>query len=323
MTSFADGALGGYFELELPPAPNPLYPQALAYQSARAAFQALLTAGNPGRVWIPRFICDEMIAPLSATGIAYSFYDLNADIGVSQSVVLAPSDWLLYVNYFGICGRWVEELSRRFLPSQLVFDHSQAFFSPPGNGLATIYSPRKFFGVPDGGLLITTLSMPEPAEVESDSIARCAHLLTRLDKTPEAGYADFLKAEQSLRDTRPRKMSQLSHRLLRSIHHDAVKRQRSANFRFLHERLQHLNGLDIQATNIQGPLCYPLFADESGLRERLLAERIFVAQYWPEVIARVTGDSFESALVETCVAIPCDQRYTEADLGRVVNMLVK
>ena len=62
MSSFADGALGGYFELELPPAPNPLYPQALAYQSARAAFQALLTAGNPGRVWIPRFICDEMIA---------------------------------------------------------------------------------------------------------------------------------------------------------------------------------------------------------------------------------------------------------------------
>ena len=42
-------AIGGYFELELPPPRGERYPDALRYQSARAAFLALLLAGRPGR----------------------------------------------------------------------------------------------------------------------------------------------------------------------------------------------------------------------------------------------------------------------------------
>ena len=53
-------AIGGYFELELPRGQDDYYPQALKYQSARAAFYALLLFAKPQRVWMPYYIRSEL-----------------------------------------------------------------------------------------------------------------------------------------------------------------------------------------------------------------------------------------------------------------------
>ena len=66
------------------------------------------------------------------------------------------------MNYFGVCEKVQDELLLKYNSEQLVFDHSQAFFTPPKKCLATIYSPRKFFGVPDGGLLFTEVKIQLP-----------------------------------------------------------------------------------------------------------------------------------------------------------------
>jgi len=149
--------IGGYFELELPESNGHFYSQALKFQSARAAFYALLETGKPQRVWMPKYICDSMLLPLQALKIEIVFYDLTEQFCVCDSVQLSEKDWLLYVNYFGICSLQETQLLKRFNSNQLIFDHSQAFYAPPLDGLATIYSPRKFFGVPDDGYLITQL----------------------------------------------------------------------------------------------------------------------------------------------------------------------
>lgn len=314
-------AIGGYFELELPVTVYPLHQHAIRFQSARAAFHALLNVGRPQRVWMPKYICDAMLEPLHALGIEIIFYDLDQRLSVAESVTLAPQDWLLYVNYFGLCGEQEAQLLKRFNPSQLIMDHSQAFFARPQNCLATIYSPRKFFGLPDGGLLHTDLNVSAPEQLDSGSVARCTHLLQRLDTTAEAGYADFQRAEESLDDTQPRRMSSLSTRLLASIDHETIKQRRNTNFNFLHQRLQHLNDFDVDLTEIEGPLCYPLFIQGRSLRERLIAERIFIAAYWPEVMTRVRVNSIEYLMVNNCLPLPCDQRYSTSDLIRMVHLV--
>lgn len=316
-------AIGGYFELELPTSEGHIYSNALKFQSARAAFYALLNAGKPNRVWMPKYICDSMLSPLHAAGIEIKFYDLTEQLGVSDAVALAAHDWLLYVNYFGVCTEQETILLKRFKPSQLVFDHAQAFYTPPQNCLATIYSPRKYFGVPDGGFLVTKLEITEPNELDKKSITRCMHLLQRLDCGAEPGYASFKKAEKSLKDIQPRKMSMLTNRLLVSIDYESIKNKRNANFRLMHQKLKKINGLKLDVCSIDGPMCYPLLFDDAAARQRLIANRIFVATYWPEVRERVNADSLECRLVEGCFPLPCDQRYAEAEMKRIVKCLTK
>ena len=314
-------AIGGYFELELPPSVAHLYPDALRFQSARAALYALLKAGKPNRVWMPKYICESMYSPLCSLGIEIVFYDLTEQFNVADSVMLAADDWLVYVNYFGVCHEQELALLNRFNSSQIVFDHSQAFYLPPLNCLATIYSPRKFFGVPDGGYLISQISITKPKEIDKNSISRCMHLLQRLDSGPESGYEAFKKADISLNDIQPRQMSNLTSRLLSSIEYESIRNKRNANFHLIHEKFEHLNGLKINIKTINGPMCYPLLINNAAVKKRLQENRIFVATYWPGVQKRVGADSLEYQFVEKCLPLPCDQRYNSSDMQGIYDVI--
>lgn len=313
-------AIGGYFELELPvPRPFP-YPMAHQFQSARAAFVAMLRAGRPTRVFMPYYLCNSMLTPLENEGVECVFYSLDAGFNISDDIVLRPSDWLLYVNYFGVCGKPFDRLRAKYPPDQLILDQSQAFYAPPGDCLATIYSPRKFFGVPDGGLLVTALPISEPKGVDQGSMTRAEAGLMRLARTAEAGYSAYKAAEESLEQCEPLQMSQLSQRVLYSVDMETARLLRNANFAFLHQQLGGHNSLAFDLGSIDGPLCYPLLVGNSDLRAHLIQERIFVATYWPEVACHVSAASYELGWVENLLPLPCDQRYGLTQMQRIAQI---
>lgn len=313
--SLHNKALGGYFELELPTAGAMYYPNALKFQSARSAFYALLLHCKPERVWMPYYICDTMLSPLEKAGIEIAFYSLNSDFTIADDIELKVSDKLLYVNYFGLCTTFQNELLKRYDPQQIIFDHSQAFFCQPKKCLATLYSPRKFFGVPDGGFLITNLEMQEPTVIDEDSINRSKHLLQRLAGEPEDGYAAYQQAEESLKEIEPKRMSLLTERILASIDYQAIKNKREVNFRELHSIFEEKNEIDLILDNIEGPMIYPYFqaAGAAELKAKLISGRCFIATYWPECRARLDGYYIEKSFVENLVPLPCDQRITSSN----------
>ena len=314
-------AIGGYFELELPAASLPRHPQARHYQSARAALSALLQhITSVQRVWVPRYICNAMLAPVRAAGKEICFYSVDEHLAVSGEVTLRSGDLLLYVNYFGVCSSQVDALLLRFNPEQVVLDFSQAFYAEPRRCLATIYSPRKFFGVPDGGLLVTALPISPPAVQDNGSEDRMRHLIKRLGAEPEAGYADFKRAEESLDDMAPKRMSVLTEKLLRSIDHEATRHVRNENFQYLRRALDPSNTLALP-DHVDGPMCYPHMPRQAIPRDRLIQSRVFVPTYWPDVLERVDEGTFEVALVNRCLPIPCDQRYSPDSLGRILDVL--
>ena len=313
--------IGGYFELELPHRDEFPFAEATRFQSARAAFLALLRAGRPKRVWMPRYICDSMLAPLEQEGITYLWYELDDQLLVDENCEIENGDWLLYVNYFGICDINVATLLKRFSPDQLVLDYSQAFFSTPAeNALATVYSPRKFFGVPDGGLLMSQISISAPEIQDTSSIDRTPHLLKRLGESPEAGYPFYQTAEESLGQCEPKRMSQLTEMILSSIDFDYAGKKRLQNFRYLHKKLGKLNAIAVDPLQASGPLCYPFATQDNGLRNRLLTARIFVATYWHEAVDRVTEEWAES-MIMNLLPLPIDQRYGPADMERIVAIV--
>lgn len=319
--SCAPPPVGGYLELELPRGGSFFHDEALLYQSARAAFRALLQAKSPARVFVPEFICDSMITPLIDEGVSYLRYELDEALYLPKIASLEKDDIILYVNYYGTCQAQVDRVLKSFPSDQVVLDFSQAFFDPPRErALATLYSPRKFFGVPDGGMLISALDVPAPETQDDNSIYRLPHLLKRLYADPEDGYEDYIQAERSLDETTPRAMSDLTRRLIESIDFEWTREQRFANFSYVHTVLGDLNEFSINDSLLTAPLCYPFSRGNARIREQLLRNRVFVPTYWSEAQKHV-GAGFYDRNIESLLPLPVDQRYGEEDMDLMISLV--
>jgi len=316
-------AIGGYFELELPNEKLEKYPKAFKSQSARSSFYALLLAlKDVQRVHAPAYICDSMLAPIAATGKKIVFYEIDHSLFIKEKIFLQNNDLLLYVNYFGVCGNNVNKILGQYNRDQVVIDCSQAFYAGPYKCLATIYSPRKFFGVPDGGLLITDKVLDIPDEQDQESIFRMDHLLQRHAFSAEEGYLKFLAAEKSLTILEPKRISNLTLRLLKSINYSAAEKKRKSNFIFLNKHLKKSNSIKLDDIKV-APMCYPYLSTYSVDRVFFSNSRIYFPAYWHDVHKRSAPSSFSMTLANNLLAIPCDQRYSETELQLIVNYLVK
>jgi hypothetical protein len=269
---------------------------------------------------MPNYICDSMLAPLREVGVQILGYSIDATFDIAQPIELEQGDWFYYVNYFGTCAANVDRILSRYPADRVVLDFCQAFFEPPRECLAVIYSPRKFFGVPDGGLLLSQLPVAAPSQVDADSVGRARYLLARLGGSAESGYAAYQESEQSLTEMEPRGMSQLTGRILDSVDRNRTKAIRNENFALLHEFLGARNQLAIDIARTDGPLSYPFFIDAPGLRARLIGERVFVPTYWPDTLERVTEDSCEAAFVRKLIPLPCDQRYGAREMKKIARI---
>lgn len=258
-----------------------------------------------------------LLTPTENARINYEWYDLTENFDVSPDVKIGDHDWLLYVNHFGIFENNITALMQRYPPSQIVLDYSQAFFlTPHKQALATIYSPRKFFGIPDGGFLHSRIMVPYPDEIDSTSIYRTEHLIRRLSDSPETGYSAYQKAEESLANIEPKSMSCLSERILASINFESVRRKRTENFRMLHDMLGDSTSLIKGIDKIDAPLCYPYQTTNNNLRKHLIANKIFVATYWNDATDRLSlcnSDKF----IKNTIPLPIDQRYGIEDMKRI------
>jgi len=312
---YEQDAIGGYLPLELGAAggPPPHLAGAHAFQSARAAFLALLEKVRPSMVWLPWYLCDSMAEPLAQAGIAARRYALDAEF-LPQQVELRRGELLLHVNQFGLLGAQQRLLAARLPAGQLVFDNSQAFYAEPLPALASLYSPRKFLGVPDGGYLVAPgLELPEPPR-DSGSPGRCTALLLRHAEGAEAGYAAFGAAEATLSGQPPRRMSRLTERLLAQVDHARVRQRRRANFALLAAALAPANALHWELDGDAVPLCYPLMPPRAGLRQQLVAGRIYTPCYWPELLDGRPLPPRETQWATRLLALPVDQRYDEETL---------
>jgi hypothetical protein len=319
--SSRDEVIGGYFGLELNCNQNYLDEWGIAYQSARAALYAMLNHNKCQRIWLPKYICNSIIPAIEALGIEILRYDIDMTFRIKSEITLKVHDIVLYVNYFGICDAQEIELMSIFPTEKIIFDHSQAFFSKPKSVLATIYSPRKFLGVPDGGFLNTNEKISEQYQVDTGSVERAKHLLTRINDGAEAGYKDFKDADESLSDFIPMSMSNLTNRMLSAIDLVNVSKIRIDNFYYLHEKLGVLNELFIPQLS-GAPLCYPLLIKSNKLRDILIRNKIFIAKYWADALDSVDNASDEYTLINDILAIPCDQRYRKSELNKVIALIL-
>ena len=315
--------IGGYFEFELPEKTNNYHENALHFQSARGAFLALLQHTKPRCVWIPWYICHSMLEPPAMQGCLVKRYSISKDLMPTHLPELSENELFIYVNYFGLCTDQIDQLIKLGMGKNLVIDNSQAFYaSPKREVVATIYSPRKHFGLPDGGLLSTSLPISPPKDQDQGSIERIRPLLIRLGDGAEAGYDAVKLARATLKGLPPLQMSTLTRKLLLHLDVENARQQRNSNFSVLHTSLAGKNLFPILFKDINGPLCYPFWSTTKGLYEWLIKNKIFAARYWPEIRGESDRESdLEFHLSQECIALPCDQRYHKTEMLYISSLI--
>jgi hypothetical protein len=314
-------AIGGYFELETP-FRGQLYPSALGYNSARYAFEALLAQGAVRRVHLPWYTCSTLVEAARRSGVDIQRYCLDKHLQPVDLPELEADERLLYVNYFGYKAPFIEQVLLPRFAGRLIADHAQALFSRPLTGVPTLYSPRKFLGVPDGGWLLNAPSGLQPLPA-TPSKTRFAALLGRLEDGPEGWYASHVEVEQGIRDEGLGGMSVLTARWLGSIDYAAMAKRRAANLVQVHEAFGRCNGFEVPVQPGLAPMCYPLLLERAEqadrLRSELARQRIYLATYWKDVLEAGGGCEVARTWAQCMLPLPIDQRYGPEHMERLIE----
>ena len=311
--------IGGFFELDLKNNNKYPYADGFHFQSARSALYSFLKAENIKEIYFPRYICNSMIKPLELLNITIKFYSL--DNSFNPIISNYNNEYILYVNYFGICDIVIDSLLLKYPSSQLIIDNSQSFFSTPRvNCAATIYSPRKFLPVPEGGTILTTKELNYTGQ-GTTSINALSALVKRFEEDAQYGYNYFRKASDELNNISCNKMSKVAYYLLNNIDYSSYLIKRKNNFIYLNDQFKNINLLNINEDS--SPLCYPLMLKYKVdiLRKNLISNNIYVATYWFDAINRIKLDSIEYNIINNTLFIPIDQRYSIQDMSKIVKII--
>ncbi len=308
--------IGGYFGLD-DLVRHEYHEGLIALNSARNALVYLLKARAIRKLYIPDYLCDTVARVCEREGYAYEYYAVGPDFLPLFDKELGDREYLYVVNYFGqIANDTLMALKRRY--GAIIVDNVQAFFQRPLPGTDTIYSCRKFFGVPDGGYLATDARLAEelPEDLSGD---RMRHILGRFEGSASDYYGVYAENEESFYGLELRKMSRLTHNLLGAIDYEAVRSRRESNFRYLHDALGDRNRLTPICP--AGPFAYPfLCPDGPRVRKALIARKIYVPTLWPEAI-RFGGTAADYSM--NILPLPVDQRYTDEDMQVIKEELLQ
>lgn len=299
--------IGGYFELDKGGGASHL-PNGVLLNSGRNALRHIVRELGVKHIHVPYYTCPVVWDALKAEGCELEFYEIGEDL--KPRTIFPRNDIVLYTNYFGCCGGIVDELVEDY--PNLIVDCAQAYYARP-KGRASFSSPRKFLGVPDGGVAYGVDFKPQGEEYTlDDSRGRMAHLHLRKNGEVEKGYAAFKNAEASLDGAEIMCMSPETRRMLGYVDKKRYADIRISNFAFL-DNVLHTE-FQFHRSSDDVPMVYPYITDNLGLRSLLIQEKIYVASYWPGV--RNSGDFHKRIL-----PLPIDQRYDEEDMRRIVEVI--
>ncbi len=313
--------IGGYYGFEQHE-DNSYHRNAIKLNSGRNCLRALIRNRQIKRIYLPYYICDAVIEACHLEDCQIVFYFIGQDFrpqseftGFDLSI-----DYLYLVNYAGFLT--VEEvLDYQKAYQNIILDNTQAFFMKQIPDVDMIYSCRKFFGVPDGAYLYTSAKIIEQYEKDY-SYDRMGHILGRYELGAEKFYAAYAQNEEKFSSMSIRHMSDLTDNMMRVIDYGRSMVQRSCNYSLLYRKLLKWNQLTLPE-QVNGAFSYPLLVnDAERIRRKLIEEKIFIPQYWREVLdRRLPEDAIECQYTNNIIWLPCDQRYGEVEMNYIVDRI--
>ena len=289
--------------------------QGIALNSGRNCLRYLIRGRKIKRIWLPKLLCSAISDTCKEENVQILYYSIDKQLRpvLPQSL---EGDWLYLINYYGQYSvEEIRHLDRIY--KNIIVDNVQAFYTKPIEGLDTIYTCRKFFGVPDGGYLYTDCALSEILQ-KDESYDELTFLAGRLERSANEFYSAYRENEQRIDELPLRRMSMVTQNLLRGIDYEQIKKERERNFSYLHEQLRSVNQLELCLPD--GPYMYPLLVkDGAEIRRSMQEKRIYIPTLWPNVLQECPIDSLEYQYATDILPIPVDQRYDIGDMETIVD----
>ena len=319
-------SIGGYFELaDREPGRGFPHMEGILLNTGRNALEYILRSIREIRcVYLPYYTCEVVLEPLQKLQIPWRFYHINTHFEIEDDIRLGDCEYLIANNYFGLKDGYIRTLAERY-GDRLIVDCAQAFFARPISGIKSFYSARKYVGVADGGVAYLGNERDGRVEVTETewTAGHDSHLYIRKQSGAEAGFSAYQENEKRLDNQPIRWMSNATKNILERIDFDRVVATRRKNYQMLHDILAENNLLELpQMDSFVCPMVYPFVTNiNRNLRKELIDNKVFVAKYWPSVRSQL-GFETDFDLAENVVAIPCDQRYSTAEMNQIINFII-
>lgn len=311
--------IGGYFGLEQLVS-NEYYNNLITLNNGRNSLLYILRAKKINKLYIPYYLCSSVRDMLLKNGYDFEYYTVDAQFMPVFNKTLAVDEYLYIVNYYGQLSN-EKILGFKRDSGQIIMDYTHAFFQKPINGIDTIYSCRKFFGVPDGAYLSTDIKLEGKLEIDV-SKDRMTHLLGRYEGIASNYHHYFHSNDESFRNEPLKYMSKLTHNILGAIDYERVRGSRNQNYSYLKSELGGINKLRLNTPD--GALAYPFYVRNGmDIRKKLAQKKLYIPTFWPNVIENSSVESVEYKYAVNILPLPCDQRYGIVSMEHLVEEIRK
>ncbi|WP_029916306.1 hypothetical protein [Caulobacter sp. UNC358MFTsu5.1] len=300
-----------------------------AFVNSRSAFSALARTWPTASIWLPAFVCGDLLDP--ALAARTRFYPVLEGFTPDVAVIEAgarPGDLVVFVASFGLpIGPEARAFAARRPDLRIAEDRAQALDAgAPIPGAWLLFSPRKLLGVADGGLLAApdaARSPPQPTTAADAEALWRAPRLRAADPEGRNNAAWHLanQAKEAAMTVGDQAMTAESLAILGEVSLESLAAPRRANWAVLDRGLRAWSALP--ADPGAPPLGYVLRL-EPEQRDRLLAglhaRRVFAAVHWPRIAAPAEAFPREAAWTRELVTLPCDHRYDAATMERIAEL---
>lgn len=308
---------GGYIEFENYYG-TMLHENAIALNCGRNALAYLCETKKINKLYLPYFLCSSVPSLCEKSGVKYEYYRINERFEPVFQQKLGDGEWLYIVNFYGqLDNNYLSAWKQRY--DHVIVDHAQSYYQMPVEGVDTLYTCRKYFGVADGAFLYTDTKLDRELP-QDESFNRMHFLLGRYERTASEFYSEYAANNHFFANEPIKRMSKLTENLLHGIDYARVKAIRTQNFAYLHEHLGAINQLTLTVPD--GAFMYPLYIENgAAIRKILQAEKIYVPILWPNVMEQCPPNSLEYHDASDILPIPVDQRYNTEDMKYMTEVI--
>lgn len=238
---------------------------------------------------IPYYICPVIWQVLREENVKVNFYHIGIDFMPVKK--FNADEFILYPNYFGICGNQSYQLSLMY--KNLILDNAHAFFANKSS-LAAFYSPRKFFGVNDGGILDCDLVLEEGLIQDKNRAQKIS------------SFDDFCKNELSIDNQPVKRMSKATEKYLKNLDFNQIEKEKREIFDKIHEKLKVINNFDFSVTENDVPMVYPIKSKNiTEIAKKLTDADIYLLKYWANLPQEFQESFFQNELLYIPVNKKC------------------
>ena len=322
-----------------------LYDAGIKLNCGRNALKFLVRARKIKKILIPYFLCDSVGKALQDENVEVLHYHIGWDFkpapssgekDISKNVFTSnlsetdcvvtdancdnESTYFYLVNFYGqLSNSYIKEF--HVSHPNLIVDNVQSYFQEPVEGIDTIYSCRKYFGVSDGAILFSDAKLDE--KIGQDiSYQRMHYVLGGFERPESEFFKEYDRKNNDIFEHEPiKRMSSLTENILHGIDYEFVRKRRTENFSFLHEALGAKNKLKLSIPD--GAFMYPFYTENAEeIRIELFRQHIYIPEFWEEVLKITEPDDIEYKLTKNILPLPVDQRYGQEDMRRLADHIL-